>query len=101
MPKGPAARNGDMHTCTAPLSSGTGTHVGGLISVAGVRTVFINNMQAAAQNDTCVCPDSPNFIAGGSVRVHINGLPAARSGDLTAHPGGQVSSGSPNVSIGD
>lgn len=100
MPKGPAARNGDMHTCPAPLESGTGTHVGGLISVAGLRTVFINRRPAATQNDICVCPGSPNTITGGSGRVFINGLPAARQNDPTAH-GGQVSQGSPNVSIGD
>ena len=100
MPKGPAARATDSHFCPAPLESGTGTHVGGLIAVAGGRTVFIDHLLAAVQGDPCVCPGSPNSIAGGSARVHINGQPAARLHDPTAH-GGQVSSGSPTVSIGD
>lgn len=100
MPKGPAARVGDMHTCPAPMESGTGTHVGGLISAAGLRTVFVNGMPAATLNDICVCPGSPNMISAGSGRVSINGQPAARQNDLTAH-GGQINSGSPNVAIGD
>lgn len=100
MPKGPAARATDMHTCQVPLVPGPGTHVGGIITVLGARTVFINNLMAAVQGDTCVCPVPPNSIATGSGRVFINGLPAARQNDLTAH-GGQISTGSPTVQIGD
>ena len=100
MPKGPAARATDKHLCTVPLVPGPGTHVGGLIVVAGARTVFINQLPAAVQSDTCVCPVPPNSIAGGSARVRVNGKPAARVGDLTAHAG-TVSSGSSTVSIGD
>lgn len=100
MPKGPAARNNDTHFCPQPLSSGTGTHVGGLITVAGLRTVFINGQPAATQNDVCVCPEPPNSVTGGSGRVFINGQPAARVNDPTAHQG-YVKTGSPNVNIGD
>lgn len=100
MPKGPAARNTDTHVCTMPMESGTGTHVGGIVTVAGLRTVFINKMLAATMNDICVCPGSPNTITGGSGRVFINGQPAARINDLTAHMG-HIQTGSPNVQIGD
>jgi uncharacterized Zn-binding protein involved in type VI secretion len=96
----PAARMNDMHTCPAPMESGTGTHVGGTITVAGLRTVFINGVLAATAQDMCICPGSPNMISSGSTTVLINGKPAARQTDPTAH-GGQISMGSPNVLIGD
>jgi uncharacterized Zn-binding protein involved in type VI secretion len=99
MPKGPAARSTDKHLCPAPLVPGPGTHVGGLVVVAGARTVFINQLPAAVQGDTCVCPGPPNSIMSGSATVRINGQPAARVLDPTVH-GGQVSSGSPTVFIG-
>jgi uncharacterized Zn-binding protein involved in type VI secretion len=97
---GAAARMNDAHQCPAPLESGTGTHVGGMIQVAGQRTVFINGVMAATQLDTCVCPGSPNSIMKGSLSVFFNGKGAARINDPTAH-GGKVAAGSPNVSIGD
>jgi hypothetical protein len=40
-----------------------------------------------------------NSVAGGSSTVLINGLPAARVGDATAH-GGHISTGEPSVIIG-
>lgn len=102
MPKGPATRATDKHLCPAPLKSGTGPHGGGVITAAGARTVFINQLPAAVQGDTCVCPDPtpPNSIVSGSMRVNVNGLPAARQFDPTLH-GGKVGPGSPNVYIGD
>nr|WP_295929479.1 PAAR domain-containing protein [uncultured Dyadobacter sp.] len=100
MPANPAARLNDMHQCPAPMESGTGTHVGGTIVVTGLRTVFVNGLQAATAQDQCVCPGSPNVIAKGSGTVFFNGKPAARQTDSTAH-GGKIASGSPNVFIGD
>jgi hypothetical protein len=47
---------------------------------------------------TCVGP--PDVIAQGSPTVFINGMPAARIGDMTAH-GGVIVVGSPNVMIGE
>ena len=82
------------------MESGTGTHVGGTIVVAGLRTVFINGMMAATMQDMCICPGSPNMIAMGSATVFFNGKMAARQTDTTQH-GGQISMGSPNVFIGD
>ncbi|MCF0074342.1 PAAR domain-containing protein [Dyadobacter sp. CY261] len=95
-----AARLNDMHQCPAPMESGGGTHVGGTIVVAGLRTVYVNGLQAATAQDQCVCPGSPNMISKGSQTVFFNGKPAARKQDPTAH-GGQIASGSPNVFIGD
>jgi uncharacterized Zn-binding protein involved in type VI secretion len=46
---------------------------------------------------TCVGP--PDVIALGSMTVLINGLPAARMGDQTAH-GGTIVVGYPQVLIG-
>ncbi|QRR00609.1 PAAR domain-containing protein [Dyadobacter sandarakinus] len=94
-----AARMNDAHQCPAPLESGTGTHVGGIIQVAAPKTVFINGLMAATATDICVCPGSPNSIAKGSASVFFNGKPAARKGDPTVH-GGKVAGGSSNVSIG-
>jgi uncharacterized Zn-binding protein involved in type VI secretion len=95
-----AARIVDMHTCPAPMESGTGTHVGGNITPVGLRTVSINGQKAATVNDVCVCPGSPNFIKMGSTSVFINGQKAARQNDLTQH-GGSIKTGSHNVFIGD
>lgn len=96
----PAARINDMHICPAPMESGMGTHVGGTITPAGLRTVLINGKPAATAQDICICPGSPNMISSGSTSVLINGKPAARQTDPTAH-GGQISMGSPDVLIGD
>lgn len=100
MPVMPAARMTDMHQCPAPLESGTGTHVGGIITIAGVRTVFVNSVKAVTEMDQCVCPGAPNAVSKGSGTVFFNGLGAARMQDKTLH-GGQISSGSSNVYIGD
>jgi uncharacterized Zn-binding protein involved in type VI secretion len=47
----------------------------------------------------CVCVGPPDSIAMGSGTVMINGMPAARMGDSTAH-GGTVVMGCPTVQIG-
>ena len=95
-----AARNVDMHTCPAPMESGTGTHVGGNLIVKGNRTVIINGAMAIVMGDQCTCPGSPNAVAKGSSSVIIDGMPAARMLDKTLHAG-QIASGSPNVFIGN
>ena len=80
-------------------------------------TVFINEKSAALlSSTTAICampacvPGGPGVIAKGSATVFIQGLPAARVDDMTAHPGcvspipgpvGKVEGpGSPNVFIG-
>jgi uncharacterized Zn-binding protein involved in type VI secretion len=99
MPKFPAARISDMHTC--PMQTpGTPSipHVGGAIS-SGASNVFIGKMPAAAVGDSCVCVGPPDTIAQGSNSVFINKKPAARTGDSTAH-GGVITSGFSTVLIG-
>jgi uncharacterized Zn-binding protein involved in type VI secretion len=46
-----------------------------------------------------VCTGPPDLIVLGSMSVLINGLPAARMGDQTAH-GGTIVAGFPQVLIG-
>jgi uncharacterized Zn-binding protein involved in type VI secretion len=95
----PAARLNDLQVCT--LSSGPVAHVGGPITIVAPRTVFVNGLMAATAQDLCPCAaGGPNTIAGGSGSVFMDGLPAARQTDLTAH-GGRISSGSMDVLIGD
>lgn len=96
-----AARTGDNHECKLSLSSGTGIHVGGAITVEGTSKVFINKSLAAVQGDICICPEGgPNKILKGSASVYLGNKAAARVGDQTSHGAGSVLSGSSNVFIG-
>lgn len=54
---------------------------------------------AARVGDMCVCVGPPDSIAKGSSTVKINGIPAARLGDMTVH-GGSIVAGAPTVNIG-
>ena len=54
---------------------------------------------AATVGMLCTCVGPPYSIVKGSVTVLINGKPAARMGDLTAH-GGVITLGMPTVMIG-
>lgn len=101
MPAKPAARMNDQHICTQPHSSSGAPHVGGTIVAAGSALVFINQVAAAVQGDTCICPEPGNSITGGSNSVFFGNTPAARQLDRTAHTGGQIAQGSTNVFIGD
>jgi uncharacterized Zn-binding protein involved in type VI secretion len=47
----------------------------------------------------CVCAGGPDVVALASFTVLINGMPAARLGDMTTH-GGVVVMGMPTVLIG-
>ena len=49
--------------------------------------------------DMAICSGPPDTIIQGSATVLIEGMPAARMGDMTAH-GGQIMVGSPTVMIG-
>jgi uncharacterized Zn-binding protein involved in type VI secretion len=90
----PAARVSDMHTCP------TGSHVGGPILPPCAPTVTIGYMPAARETDLAVCVGPIDVIAKGCASVTIDGLPAARVGDPTAH-GGVITTGCPTVLIGD
>ena len=69
-------------------------------AVAGSPNVLINGMPAARKGDMMVCVGPPDSIKAGSASVFINGKPAARMGDGTSH-GGVILGGSGNVFIGD
>ena len=93
----PAARVGDMHTC--PMVTGTVPHVGGPILPPGIPTVLMGGMPAATVGNPAVCTGPPDSIVKGSATVLIQGRPAARLGDSTAH-GGVLVVGLPTVMIG-
>lgn len=84
---------------TCPMTTGTVPHVGGPILPAGEPTVLIEGMPAARVGDMAVCVGPPDTIAVGSGTVLIGGMPAARLGDTTAH-GGTIVAGAPTVLIG-
>lgn len=88
----PAARVGDMHTCTQ------GSHKGGPITV-GCPTVQIGNQAAARVGDAATCEGPPDSIAKGSATVKIGNQAAARLGDPTAY-GGAIAAGFTKVLIG-
>lgn len=84
---------------TCPLSNGPVPHVGGPILPPGEPTVLIEGLPAARVGDMATCVGPPDTIAMGSGTVLIGGMPAARVGDLTAH-GGTIVMGSGTVIIG-
>jgi uncharacterized Zn-binding protein involved in type VI secretion len=85
---------------TCPLvSPGPTPHVGGPILPPGSPTVLIDGLAAARVGDVATCTGPPDTIAAGSATVLIGGMPAARIGDATAH-GGVIVLGSTTVIIG-
>ncbi|KGT88343.1 type IV secretion protein Rhs [Erwinia typographi] len=78
------------------------THETGRLT-AGSPNVFINGRPAImAHASVGECDEhgpAPQLVAEGSSRVYINGLPAARTGDLLTCSAA-ISEGSPNVFIG-
>ncbi|UFN59260.1 PAAR domain-containing protein [Microbulbifer celer] len=81
------------------MVTGTVPHVGGPILSPGGPTVIIGKMPSATVGSTCTCVGPPDTIAMGSTTVLIQGKPAARMGDSTAH-GGKIVVGCPTVLIG-
>jgi uncharacterized Zn-binding protein involved in type VI secretion len=76
------------------------TH-GGAIKVVAPRTVRIRGQLAAVVGDQHICAitvHGVNAITSGSVRVTINGLPAARTGDPCAC-GATIQIGAPGVTV--
>jgi len=89
-----------MHTCPAANAGDVPVpHVGGPIAGPGCPTVLIGKLPAAVVGDMLICVGPPDTIVQGSATVLINGKPAARMGDATAH-GGQIIIGLPTVMIG-
>ncbi|WP_422467256.1 MULTISPECIES: PAAR domain-containing protein [unclassified Endozoicomonas] len=96
---GPAARAGDMHICPMQTPAVVPVpHVGGPI-LPLPSTVLIGGLPAATLGQPCICAGPPDSIVKGSLTVLINGRPAVRMGDTTAH-GGTVILGWPTVLIG-
>ena len=85
---------------TCPLVNPGGVpHVGGPVLPPGSPVVLIEGMPAARVGDMAVCTGPPDAIIAGSSTVMIGGMPAARMGDATAH-GGVVVAGAATVIIG-
>lgn len=93
----PASRIGDMHVC--PMFTGPVPHVGGPVLPPCAVTVLTGAIPQARITDMCVCVGPPDVIVLGSPTVLVNGLMAARIGDMTAH-GGTLVMGFPTVLIG-
>ncbi|MBB1194210.1 PAAR domain-containing protein [Flavobacterium sp. F-328] len=95
-----AARLTDFHECPMVTPAVQPIpHVGGPIVGPGEPTVIIEGLPAARVGDMLVCVGPPDTITTGSKTVMIGGLAAARMGDKTAH-GGSILVGAFNVIIG-
>ncbi len=81
------------------MNPGPSPHVGGPVMPAGEPTVLIEGLPAARTGDMATCAGPPDTIVAGSGTVLIAGMPAARLGDSTAH-GGSIVAGSATVMIG-
>lgn len=81
------------------VNPGGASHVGGPVLPPGAPTVLIEGLPAARMGDMATCSGPPDTILQGSATVLIEGMPAARMGDMTAH-GGQIAAGSGTVIIG-
>jgi uncharacterized Zn-binding protein involved in type VI secretion len=92
-----AARRGDHHVC--PLMDGPTPHMGGPIMPPCAVRVLTENQPQARMTDLASCLGPPDFIATGAATVLVQGLPAARHGDMTSH-GGAIMFGCPTVLIG-
>jgi uncharacterized Zn-binding protein involved in type VI secretion len=96
----PAARVGDMHLCPM-VTPGVPPipHVGGPILPPCAILTLTCGLPQARVGDMAVCVGPPDVIALGSFTVFVQGMPAARMGDVTAH-GGVIVMGAPTVLIG-
>jgi uncharacterized Zn-binding protein involved in type VI secretion len=68
--------------------------------LTGAATVLICKRAAARVSDKATCHGPNDTISTGSNTVLIQGLPAARIGDKTAH-NGVIVQGAQSVLIGD
>ena len=98
MPRMPAARLTDLHTC--PMATGPAPHVGGPIIGVCAPTVLIGGLPSARIGDQAICCGPPDTVARGSRTVFTGGRPASRINDGTVH-GGVIVVGWPTVLIGD
>ncbi|MCX4029630.1 PAAR domain-containing protein [Endozoicomonas sp. SM1973] len=99
----PAATVEDLYTCPK-LDPGPTPHLGRQLKLAspslGSLNVLISGKQAALGETLFMCgSQGDNKIVNGSTTVKINGKPAGRKGDVTAH-GGVIVQGVATVLIG-
>jgi len=94
----PAARLTDPHVC--PMVTGLVPHVGGPILPPCASTVLTGKLPQARIGDPALCVGPTDVIVKGAFTVLVQGSPAARMGDNTAH-GGVIVMGLPTVLIGD
>ncbi len=83
-----------------PMVTGVVPHVGGPIIGPGCPTVLIQGLPAARLGDMLTCVGPPDTIIMGSTGVLIGGQPAARIADPCAH-GGMIVLGCFTVLIGE
>ena len=82
-----------------PMVTGVVPHVGGPIAGPGCPTVLIQGLPAARVGDLATCVGPPDTIVSGSAGVLIGGQPAARMMDPCSH-GGMIILGCPTVLVG-
>ena len=82
-----------------PMVTGIVPHVGGPIVAPGCPTVLVQGLPAARVGDMLTCVGPPDTIAMGSTSVLIGSQPAARLGDTCAH-GGTIILGCFTVLVG-
>ncbi len=95
----PAARVGDMTSHGTPLGSGPGSPT---VLIGGRPAWRVAGDVHNCPLVTVLVPHVGGVVAIGSMTVLINGLPAARQGDLVveAGPPNAISMGEPTVLIG-
>jgi uncharacterized Zn-binding protein involved in type VI secretion len=92
-----AARVDDWHEC--PLDT-PGKHEGGALLGPAAPKVFINRKHAVRVGDHAFCKTAPpDTVRGGLISVMVHGMPL--SGLFHQTDVGFISSGSPNVFIGE
>ncbi len=90
----PAARVTDTHICPNGVPGVLLPPSGGasIVKIGGLLAAYVSTPATP-------CAPGPNMVAKGSSKVKINGMPAARIGDTTAH-GSTITTGCMQVNIG-
>ena len=95
----PAARVGDLTSHGTPLSPGPGSPN---VLIGGMPAWLASTDFHSCPLVTAVVPHVGGMVQIGSMTVFINGLPAARQGDMIIESGppNTIAAGSPTVLIG-
>jgi uncharacterized Zn-binding protein involved in type VI secretion len=91
----PAARATDTHVCPSGVPGVLLPPVGApsIVKIGGLLAAYVTTPATP-------CTAGPNTVVKGSSKVNINGMPAARIGDKTAH-GSTITTGYMTVMIAD